>query len=428
MTRALRIGVLLGGNLVEEKLFTGTTPITFGQSLRCSLSIPGDGIPYEHALFVFDQGRPILRTTAAMTGRLAHGSTNTTLTAGDHPLPRGVRGKIVIGDATLLFQELAAAPLAPRPVLPASIRGSLGDRIDRRLATIIGASVLVHLGIAGYAWMTDVESTSMLETPIAAIYHHDTMEITLPDEPTANEPPTTQEPGIATPATPTQTPRPVVPRTRVSPTTGPAPAMSVEDAQRFASILTGSETGRTGMGPMKDRNPGADLGQQIDDVGNRPVEVGTTTDRFRSQQDGRIGTDQGPNIDDPTQVAVNAPKNENDPKGRIQVKPLPVPGDEETTLTVKIVLDKINLVYMQGLQRCYKKGLSEDGSLSGKIAMAFTVTERGTLEDQSATGVADKVDNCVTDLMATWRFPIPKDKDGDPTDKSFKLSLQLTPN
>src|SRR5688500_14570032 len=120
MTRALRIGVLLGGNLVEERLFTGTqAPITFGQSLRCAVSIPGDGIPHEHALFVFDQGRLILRATSAMTGRFALGSTNTTITPGGHPLPSGVRGKIVVGDATLLFQEMAASPIAPRMVLPA---------------------------------------------------------------------------------------------------------------------------------------------------------------------------------------------------------------------------------------------------------------------------------------------------------------------
>jgi hypothetical protein len=432
MTRALRIGVLLGGNLVEEKLFTGTAPITFGQSLRCALSIPGDGIPHEHALFVFDQGRLILRASSSMTGRFAHGATNTTITAGDHPLPHNTRGKIVIGDATLLFQELAAAPASPRLVVPASIRGSLGDRVDRRLAAIIGASVLLHLGIAGYAWMTDIETRSMLETPVASIYHHDTMEIVLPDEPApsdTDEPaPATQEPGVAAPVSPKQTPTPVVAPTRVKPSTGPAPAMSVEDAQRFASILTGTEIGRNGMGPMTDRNPGADLHQQIDDVGNRHVEVGTTTDRFRNQQDGRIGTDKGPNITDPTQVATNDPKTEIGSKSRIQVKPLPVPGDGETTLTVKIVLDKINLVYMQGLQRCYKKGLAEDGSLAGKIAMAFTVTERGTLEDQAANGVSSKVDDCVSELMSSWRFPVPKDKDGDPTDKSFKMSLQLTPN
>lgn len=429
MTRALRIGVLLGGQLVEEKLFSGAQPITFGQSLRCAVSVPGDGIPHEHPLFVVDEGRLILRTTAAMTGRLAHGDSNTPLTAGDHVVPHGARGRIVVGDATLLFQEIAAVPAAPRPVLPASVRGTLADRIDRRLAAIVGASVLLHLGIAGYAWMTDVEHTSMLETPVASIYHHETMEITYPDEPAPVAPaPTTQEPGVAAPVAPAQVPRPVVTPTRVTPKTGPAPQMSVEDAQRFASILTGSETGQGGLGPMRDRTPGADLGKQIDAVGDRPITVGGDRDNgFRQQQDGRIGVDHGPTIDAPTQVTTNEPKREDHP-GRIQVRPLPMPGGNDTTLTAKMVLDKINTVYMPGLQRCYKKGLVEDGSLAGKITMAFTVTERGTLDEQSATGVGDKVDGCVTDLMASWRFPVPKDKDGDPTDKAFQLSLQLTPN
>jgi hypothetical protein len=426
--RALRIGVLLGGNLVEEKLITGTAaPITFGQSLRCAVSVPGDGIPHEHALFVFDQGRLILRAIAGMSGRFAHGSTNTTITPGDHVMPRGVRGKLVIGDATLLFQELAAAPIAPRMVLPASVRGTLGDRIDRRLAVIIGASVLLHLGIAGYAWMTDIESTSMLETPVASIYHHDTMEVTIPDEPepVAN----TQEPGTATPVVPAQTPHPVVTPTRVKPSTGPEPAMSTEDAQRFASILTGTEVGRTGMGPMKDRTPGADLNHQIDDVGAKPIVIGNNDDGFRQQQNGHIGTDHGPDIQDPTQVANNEPKHETNPGGRIQIKPLKIPGGEPpTTLTVGVVLDRINTVYMAGLQRCYRKGLVEDATLSGKITMAFTVTERGGLDDQDASGVSSKVDTCVSELMSSWHFPIPKDKDGDPTEQAFKLSLQLTPN
>lgn len=432
MTRALRIGVLLGGNLVEEKLFTiskrATTPITFGQSLRCSLSVPGDGVPHEHVLFVFDQGRPILRATAAMSGRIAHGDSKTELRAGDIAVPIGARGKIVIGDATLLFQELAAAPASPRPVLPASVRGTLADRIDRRLAAIIGASILVHIGIAGYAWMTDVEETSMLETPVASIYHHETIDVVLPDETSPQTQAPIEQPGAATPVAPqTQTPRPLPAPARVNPKTGPAPAMSVEDAQRFASILTGTETSNHGMGPMGDRTPGADLEHQIDDVGSRTVSVGNTADRFRNQHDGHIGTDHGPNIQNPTEVASNEPKNETDPKGRIKVKPLP--GQRpDTTLTVEAVLDKINIVYMAGLQRCYRKGLVEDSTLQGKIAMAFTVTERGTLDEQSAGGVSSKVDECVTDLMASWRFPIPKDKKGDPSEQSFKLSLQLTPN
>ncbi|MEO7096075.1 MAG: hypothetical protein ABI175_22630, partial [Polyangiales bacterium] len=235
-------------------MFRGGTPVTFGQSLKCGLSIPGDGIPHEHTLFVHDQGRVLLRVTKQMTGKLAQaGEIQTELKQGEPvdgvwsvPLAKGARGKLVLGDATILFQEIAAPPLVPRPVLPASIRGSLGDRIDRRLAVIIGASVLLHLGLAVYAWVDDIETGSMLETPIAQTYRHEVIDVTLPDE----TPPTTTPdpgPGTATPVVATQTPKPIVKRPAVTTsTTKGEPVMSEDDAQRFASILTGAEIGKTG--------------------------------------------------------------------------------------------------------------------------------------------------------------------------------------
>ena len=36
-------------------------------------------------------------------------------------------------------------------MLPASVRGTLSDRIDIRLAVIVTLSILIHAGIAGYA-------------------------------------------------------------------------------------------------------------------------------------------------------------------------------------------------------------------------------------------------------------------------------------
>src|ERR1044071_9686984 len=98
MTRALRIGVLLGGNLVEEKSFGMTAPITFGQSLRCAITAPVDGVPPEHVLFAFDRGRAILRLTPAMTGRMAVSGSKTEVITGDVAVPVGARGKITLGD------------------------------------------------------------------------------------------------------------------------------------------------------------------------------------------------------------------------------------------------------------------------------------------------------------------------------------------
>ncbi|MDB4963266.1 MAG: hypothetical protein JWP01_3265 [Myxococcales bacterium] len=433
--RALRIGVLLGGNLVEERVFTGLAPITFGQSLRCSLSIPGDGVPYEHVLFARDQGRLLLRVSTSIEGRLATASTVTTdlrVGPGDGgiwtiPLEKGVRGRLQIGEATVLFQEIATPPITPRPVLPASIRGTFGDRIDRRLAVIVGGSLAVHLAIGVWAWATEVETIPLMSSPVAALYRHDTMSVSLP-ELTPDVPPSEPGPGAATPVAPVQTAKPIVDRPRSTPRAAQPPGMSAAEAARYASILTGPATGPNGPSEMRNRQPGADLRQQIDDVGTRTVTIGDDGKGFREQPGPRIGTEPGPLVDDPTGVTPLPTHRAEEPRGgRSTLRPVPVEGPG-TTLTVDMVLSKITTVYMQGLQRCYRKGLLGEASLAGKIKMGFSVTERGGLDDIEASGVSSEVDTCISTQMQSWRFPIPKDKDGDPTDQEFRLVLALQPS
>ena len=98
--RSLRIGVVLRGLLVEERLFAG--PVTLGQSLRCALSVPTDGMPREHTLFTVDQGRFVLHLTPAMETRLA-GVT-------DGVLAPGARGRIMLGDASICSRRSRRHP------------------------------------------------------------------------------------------------------------------------------------------------------------------------------------------------------------------------------------------------------------------------------------------------------------------------------
>lgn len=422
--RALRVGVLLNGHLVEERVISGMAPITIGQSLRCTLSIPADGVPHEHVLFARDQGRTYLRATPGMTGRLAHGDAITTDLPPTTTVERGMRGKLQIGDATILFQEVATPPIVPRPVLPASIRGTLLGRVDRRLAAIIGGSLVVHIVIGAWAWATETETRSLVSSAEASLYRHDTIEVTLPD--LAPDP----APGAATPATAVQIPAPIVERPRITQrttTTTPTPGMTVDEATRFASIMTGSDPGRTGLGEMHSRQPGSDLDDQIAHVGTRKVTIGNDGKGFREQPGPRLGTDPGPIVDDPTNVSSQPTKNGDAIRGRITLRPLP-PTGPGTTLTAEMILDRINTVYMPNLQRCYRKGLLGDASLAGKIQLSFTVTERGGLDDIEAHGVSSEVDGCVSTAMSAWKFAIPRDRDGDPTDQGFRMVLALQPN
>lgn len=180
-SRALRLGVLIGDSLVEEKILDGAHPITLGQSLRCTLSVPVDGVPREHVLFTHADGRFHLHATADMRGRLAEADAIRELAAATFPLARGARGKLHLGDATILFQEIAKPAPAPRIQLPLAIRGTFADRIDRRLAAIIGGSLAIHIAIAAYAWSNDAAIASRgLPEPSVAQFEQARVELSLP--------------------------------------------------------------------------------------------------------------------------------------------------------------------------------------------------------------------------------------------------------
>src|SRR5689334_10842398 len=94
-------------------------------------------------------------------------------------------------------------------------------------------------------------------------------------------------------------------------------------------------------------------------------------------------------------------------------------------LTVDGMLAKINSTYMQGMQRCYVKALSQDASLEGQVTIVFTVNPWGRVSG-TAAGIAPKVDSCLTSQLASWRFPSPRDGKDKPSSATFKINLNLT--
>ncbi|HEY0990603.1 MAG TPA: AgmX/PglI C-terminal domain-containing protein, partial [Kofleriaceae bacterium] len=114
------------------------------------------------------------------------------------------------------------------------------------------------------------------------------------------------------------------------------------------------------------------------------------------------------------------------PSGRISVADKQT--FDESTLTPDIVMSKIQSAYMAGLKRCYREFLKKDASARGKVTLSLTINETGRTTKGSAKGFASEVDDCISALMAGWRFPIPKDKDGEATEASFAITLQLVPD
>jgi hypothetical protein len=446
--RILRIGVLLGGKIVEERLIRERTAVTIGQSMKNTFSIPIDGLPREFTLFAIDQNQYYLRFLAKMDGRLSDGASVNTLDAlkqsgaqhvADYwqvPLGNAARGKLSIGDLTILFQFVTEPPRQPKPMLPASVRGTFADRFDPRLSVILGSSIIIHFAIVIIALFTDLEvPNGMAERAYNLTFKPETYQVDLAQP----EPVKTTDVGSAAGSaevkvaekTPTKTPG----KTPDKPSDGgrsdkDTVAMQEEEASRFADLLTGEGEAGTSEGDMSNRRPGADLNQQITDVkeGGKQVAIGGGSGRgSRGDGDPKLGTGTGPKITGPTGTeSAGGGKVEKAPTGRINV------SDKQTfddsTLTPDVVLSKIQSAYMAGLKRCYKDVLKKDASARGKVTLSLTVNETGRTVSGKAKGFASEVDACISGLMASWRFPIPKDKDGDATEASFAITLQLVPD
>ena len=444
--RILRIGILLGGKIVEERLIRERTSVSIGQSMKNTFSIPIEGLPLELTLFSLENGKYNLRFLNKMDGRLSTGDQVNTLDAlkgrgavnhGDFwsvPLSDNSRGKLSLGDMTILFQFVTEPPRQPKPMLPASVRGTFADRIDPRLAVILGASIIVHFAIVIVALTMDVPTgTGIADRAYNLTFTQEEYKVEL-EQPKVEAPVETGS--AAGSAEVKQEDKVPVVKKPDAPAGGggrdsaaDVQLQQEENARAMADLLTGEGTNGTSEGDMSKRRPGADLGQQIADVreGGKEVAVGGGGGKGPRGGDARVGTTTGPKITGPggTETA-GGPKEEKAPQGRIQV------SDKQTfddsSLTPDIVLSKIQSAYMAGLKRCYKEYLKKDASARGKVQLDLTVNETGRTVKGKASGFASDVDSCISSQMASWRFPVPKDKDGDATEASFRISLQLVPD
>src|SRR5580692_8074221 len=167
--KVLRIGLVVGGRILEERVVKQRTHVTVGPSEKSTFVVQAN-VPVQFKLFELIGGDYYLNFLDGMTGRvaLATGITDLVALKGQAKrvgpayqvrLTEEARGKIVIGEITFLFQFVAPPPVQPRPQLPLSVKGGMASQIDWSLTIIAAFSFLVHFGLVGamYSdWMVPV--------------------------------------------------------------------------------------------------------------------------------------------------------------------------------------------------------------------------------------------------------------------------------
>ncbi|MBZ0230814.1 MAG: AgmX/PglI C-terminal domain-containing protein, partial [Deltaproteobacteria bacterium] len=173
------------------------------------------------------------------------------------------------------------------------------------------------------------------------------------------------------------------------------------------------------------RKPGADLEKQLAEVNasNAKVSIGNEQgDRLRDRGP-RQGTVDEPAIADPSLARADGDKGEKVPATRIDVRPQPpkTPG-----VDTDAIVAKIRTTYMGAMQRCYKKALSGEPTLSGKVSLLFTLSEKGAVSDPEARGVSEVFEECLEGVMPRWTFTPVVDEDGDAVELDIGVTLQLS--
>ena len=193
--KVLRIGLVQGGRVIEERIIKQRTSVSVGASEKNMFVIRGGELPANFRLFELVGNDYYLNFVDGMKGRVAlpTGLSDLEVLKGQAKRSGGTyqvrltddsRGKITIGDTTFLFQFVAPPPIQPRPQLPVSVtRGATG--MDWPTTVIAAFSFLIHFCAIGAMYSDWLDPVVDYEVNVGALV--ETVK-SLPSPPPVEEP------------------------------------------------------------------------------------------------------------------------------------------------------------------------------------------------------------------------------------------------
>jgi hypothetical protein len=446
--KILRIGIIQGGRIVEERLVRKRENITVGQSARNLFVVPSDALPRHWLLFEITGNHYVAHFSDGMDARIAVGNDIIALSQLKQngkiqkrgqswvlPLDERSRGKITVGDLTILFQFVTPPPPQPRPQLPASVRGSLTSSMDWFFTTIAAGSFLLHLLLVVYLRNVDWPRRPDIEEIPDRFVQMVVKKQEKPREPkkevakAEEKKPDKKKPDDKKPTAPKR-------ELTEAEKAKAAEEKAKADAERRARLM--DQVKSTGL--LKLIAAKADGGGSIADVlSNGDVDrdqekafqnvggvgVASANDQLNGIKGGGKGTGRvatvgglrgGGSISEGGTGNAAAEKKV---AGVVKSEAPAVDGELDPGLVAKEVRSRLGAI-----KACYERALKRNPNLSGKVVIHWTITAAGTVSgvdvEQDTLGDAE-VASCIKSLIARWRFPAPS---GGQVDVSFPFVFQ----
>jgi TonB family protein len=442
--KVLRVGVIQNGKIVEERIIRKRETVTVGGSERNHFVINTAGLPARFELFQLVGSDYILNFTPTMSGRVGLPAGVQTLeqlrtsgaarNAGSHwqvKLNDSARGKVVVGDVTLLFQFVTPPPVQPRPQLPAAARGGFAKSIDWVFTAFVMFSFMTHFGFVVYLENADWP----IETGIAAV-PDEFIDLVMREEPPP-EPEVVDETAPAEDAPAEEAKAPTKePAKQAEPDKGPskeptekaagpdnaakeaavaeATARMAEEAAASAEALLLGALGAQGGGALNDVLAGGAVTGNAEDVLAQAAGVGVATNAsggtLRQRSGGGNGT-RTAGLGSLQTAGGGGPVGEGGAIGEKQIKARPVEfsGDDvggTGEFDAKLVTAEVKK-RLRAIQICYEQELRRNPALQGKVTVEFTIEQSGTVSKATATANTTNdaaVASCVVDTVKRFRF------------------------
>lgn len=413
--RVLRIGLMMAGRIVEERIVRGRANVSIGTGEESTFVLQ-EALPPEFKLFERVGAHYRLNLLDSMRGRLAMGEEVLDLGApgaggGAARVPvhrlrltEDARGKVVIGATTFLFQFIVPPPVQARPRLPMAVREGWLAQFDARLAVIAALSFLVHFGLVG-AFYSDWMDSVVQEDIRAGFID------TLVRDPVPPPVETAQPSADATssdPPSPTNELTPAPPKTKVGTTSRPAArdvSALVAQARRLEIDVIGALGAGANAETVLRRESGAtldlnSLGEKADGVTNRTDPLGL----------GDTGPIAPPMNWMPESQLPPAPSTAGPPR-KVILPPLLVrDGPLTPSADVSNAEATIRKQIEPGARRCYERGLQFDPAQAGRFFVAIQIAPSGEVDSAIATqntGLSAPVAKCILDVVKRARFERP---------------------
>lgn len=424
--KVLRIGIVQGGKVVHERLIKPGQSVTIGESPKNTFVFSAPGLPKRFTLFQMKGGHYQMAFTPEMQGKVAleDGIRNLAQLAAkggaplELPLTAKSRGKIVVGDVTVLFQFVAAPPESARKIARQDFRPKLLDEDDPVFLGFLALWTAVAAVLMIYVYNTEpVESVSMDEIP-------DRFVTVIQPADEAPPPPDDVEPKVDPDAKgeqiekdePTESSEPK--EAKEEPKSREEKVAAAErKEQKRAEALQKSQLLQALIGTRGENNNGSQVQDVFADGDANLKDLGTalqgvdgataaTEDNvaMRGQKDGggrgdasigEVGKGGGGEAKVQTAKAA-APKKVSAGVGSVEAAS--GEGADAIRATVKR--------YSPRVKSCYEQRLKEVPSLGGRVAVDVSINGGRVTSvsiAENTTGDA-KLESCITRSIKGWRF------------------------